>query len=97
MMIATGYVRTFDRLGRIVIPMQTRKLLGIGKLQRIEIFVEDEQIHIKKYNEKCKFCGSSNIKEIFKKVYICKKCSNDLRRSDNYGILKNNLEIKMTK
>jgi len=97
MMIATGYVRTFDKLGRFVIPKKTRKLLGISKLQPLEIFVKDQQIRIEKYTEKCKFCGSKNIQEIFKKVYICKKCSSDLRRSDNYEILKNDFNLKIIK
>ena len=97
MLKATGYVKRFDTLGRLQIPIELRKKIGIYYHQEIEIYQENQYIHIRKYKNSCKFCGSKNIKEIFKKVYICKKCSSDLRRSDNYEILKNGYNLKIIK
>lgn len=49
-MKATGIVRKIDELGRIVIPMEIRRTLGIGEKDPIEIFVGDnEEVILKKY------------------------------------------------
>lgn len=48
-MKATGIVRKTDQLGRIVIPMELRKKLGIGENDPLEIFVEEDMIILKKY------------------------------------------------
>jgi AbrB family transcriptional regulator, transcriptional pleiotropic regulator of transition state genes len=50
MMKATGIVRKTDQLGRIVIPMELRKKLGIGENDPLEIFVEEDMIILKKYH-----------------------------------------------
>lgn len=48
-MKATGIVRKTDQLGRIVIPMELRKKLGIGENDPLEIFVDEDMIILKKY------------------------------------------------
>ena len=48
-MKATGMVRKVDPLGRIVIPKETRDVLGIHIKDPLEIFVEDDLIILKKY------------------------------------------------
>lgn len=48
-MKSTGIVRKVDELGRIVIPMELRRTLGIGQKDALEIFVQDDQIILKKY------------------------------------------------
>lgn len=50
-MKATGYVRHFDDLGRIVIPKEVRKKVKIQDFSAMEIFVNDKnEIILKKYN-----------------------------------------------
>ncbi|TKI45569.1 AbrB/MazE/SpoVT family DNA-binding domain-containing protein [Bacillus mycoides] len=48
-MKSTGIVRKVDELGRVVIPMELRRTLGIVEKEPIEIFVEDEKIVLQKY------------------------------------------------
>lgn len=48
-MKATGIVRKTDQLGRIVIPMELRKKLGIEENDPLEIFVDEDMIILKKY------------------------------------------------
>ena len=49
-MKATGIVRKVDELGRIVIPMEIRRNLGIAEKEPLEIFVDDDgHIILKKY------------------------------------------------
>lgn len=43
-MKSTGVTRRVDELGRIVIPKELRRTLGIVEKDPIEIFVEDEKI-----------------------------------------------------
>ena len=54
---ATGIVRRVDELGRIVIPIELRRTLGIGEKDSVEIFVDDEQIVLRKYEPACIFTG----------------------------------------
>ena len=49
-MKSTGIVRKIDELGRVVIPMELRRTLDIDVKDSIEIFVDGEQIILKKYN-----------------------------------------------
>lgn len=43
-------IRRIDELGRIVIPKDIRKKLHIKDSEPLEIFIEDKEIHIKKYS-----------------------------------------------
>ena len=48
MMKSTGMVRRVDELGRIVIPIELRRNLGIDEKDSLEIYVEEDQIILKK-------------------------------------------------
>ena len=49
-MKTTGIIRRIDDLGRIVIPKELRKTLRIKNGESLEIFVEGEDIILKKYS-----------------------------------------------
>lgn len=59
-MKATGIVRKTDQLGRIVIPMELRKKLGIAENDPLEIFVEEDTIILQKYlpDKTCMLTGT---------------------------------------
>ncbi|PWA12110.1 transition state regulator Abh [Pueribacillus theae] len=48
-MKSTGIVRKVDELGRVVIPVELRRTLGIEVKDNIEIIVENDRIVLKKY------------------------------------------------
>ena len=48
-MKSTGVVRRIDELGRIVIPKEIRRNLGIRDGENIEIFTDNDSIILKKY------------------------------------------------
>lgn len=77
-MKSTGVVRRVDELGRIVIPIELRRNLDIGEKDALEIYVEGNQIILKKYEPSCVFC--SNAREIsnFKGKNICNICLSEL-------------------
>ena len=43
-MKSTGVVRKVDELGRIVLPIEIRKVLDINQKDAIEIFTDDDKI-----------------------------------------------------
>ena len=49
-MKATGIVRRIDDLGRIVIPKEIRRNMGIREGEAMEIFLEDNYVCFKKYS-----------------------------------------------
>ena len=73
-MKSTGIVRKVDELGRIVLPLELRRTLGIEEKDRIEIFVDGESIILRKYQPACIFCD--NAKDIinYKGKNICPDC-----------------------
>lgn len=59
-MKATGLVRSVDELGRVVLPIELRRNLDINSRDSVEIFVEDNNIIIRKYEPGDIFNGSIN-------------------------------------
>ena len=59
-MKSTGIVRKIDDLGRIVIPKEIRKSLNIANNDDIEIFIEDNNIILKKYSYLYNYKEESN-------------------------------------
>ena len=57
-MKATGIVRHVDELGRVVLPIELRRMFGIEGKDGMEIFVEDDVIILRKYRPGCELCGS---------------------------------------
>ena len=65
-MKATGIVRKVDELGRVVIPKELRDTLGIGIKTPLEIFVDNENIILKRYSpyNACQITGEVSEKNI---------------------------------
>lgn len=78
----TGIVRKVDELGRIVLPVECRRVMEIENRDALEVFVEDNMIILKKYEPACVFCGESRNIESFKGKNICPACVKSLARYD---------------
>lgn len=74
MMKSTGIVRKVDELGRVVIPVELRRTLGIGEKDALEIFVDADKIMLKKYEPACIFCGNADQVIHFKGKIVCMDC-----------------------
>ncbi|KAB2951287.1 AbrB/MazE/SpoVT family DNA-binding domain-containing protein [Heliorestis acidaminivorans] len=74
-MKSTGIVRKVDELGRVVIPMELRRIMGIAEKDGLEIYVENEKIILKKYEPACVFCGSAVQIQDYKGKMVCRKCA----------------------
>ena len=73
-MKSTGIVRKVDELGRIVLPSDLRKSLGIEVKDSLEIYTSGDSVILKKYLPACVFCGEANDIITFKGKNICKNC-----------------------
>jgi stage V sporulation protein T len=50
-MYCTGIVRRIDDLGRVVIPKEIRRTLGIKEGDPLEIYTDNDTVIFKKFNE----------------------------------------------
>ena len=73
-MAITGIVRRVDPVGRVVIPMEIRRTLGISPGDPMEILVQGEEIVIRRFAEVCAFCGNKKNLKSFKGRKICETC-----------------------
>lgn len=77
-MKSTGIVRKVDELGRIVLPIELRRTLEISEKDSLEIYVEGEQIILKKYEPACIFCNNAANVIVFKGRNVCENCVRDM-------------------
>ena len=77
-MKATGIVRAVDELGRIVLPIELRRNLNINEKDALEIYVNDDNVVLRKYEPACTFCGSTENIVDFKGKKVCQECCNTL-------------------
>ena len=73
-MKSTGIVRKVDELGRIVLPIEMRRTLGIDVKDPLEMFTDKETIILRKYSPACVFCGSTEGNIEYKGKRVCKNC-----------------------
>jgi len=60
-MKATGIVRRLDELGRVVLPIELRKIMHIKDRDSLEVFVTHDSIILKKYEPACIFTDESDL------------------------------------
>lgn len=73
-MKATGIVRKIDDLGRIVLPMELRRVLGLEEGASLEIFTEEDTIVLRRYQPVCVFCGSRKDLVTYRRQCVCEDC-----------------------
>ena len=80
MMKSTGVVRKIDDLGRIVLPIELRRTMGINEKDALGIYVDGDKIILKKYEPACIFCD--NVEDVvnYQGKNICKGCLGELTK-----------------
>lgn len=73
-MKSTGIVRKVDELGRLVLPIELRRNLRIDEKDPLEIYVNGDQVILKKYEPSCIFCGKGEAVLSYKDKNICRSC-----------------------
>lgn len=79
-MKSTGIVRPVDSLGRIVLPIELRRVLGINEKDQVEIYTEGDTIVLRKYQPTCVFCHSEHNLVDFKGLNVCEECKKEISR-----------------
>lgn len=78
-MKTTGMIRQLDSLGRIVLPIELRRTLGINTKDMLEILVEGNSVILRKYEPNCHFCGGSSGLSAYKDKLICRRCLKEIK------------------
>ena len=78
-MKSTGIVRKVDELGRIVLPIEMRRTLNIEEKDSLEIYVEGDNVILRKYQATCIFCESTKNLLNFNSKNICPDCLKKLK------------------
>ena len=73
-MKSTGIIRKVDDLGRIVLPIELRRVLDISERDELEIFMENDRIVLQKFEPACVFCGSMRNLIVYRGKNVCKDC-----------------------
>lgn len=77
-MKSIGIVRKIDELGRIVLPIETRRQLELEPRDGVEIFVDEDMVILKKYQPCCIFCNEGSDITMFRGKKVCRKCISEL-------------------
>ena len=80
-MKSTGIVRPVDSLGRVVLPVELRRALGIEYKDLIEIHVEGNSIILRKQTDSCAICGGKGTIDVGDKK-ICSRCLKTIKAID---------------
>lgn len=78
-----GLVRKVDTLGRIVVPIEVRRMLDIDIHDPVEMFMEGDAVIVKKYSPHCIFCGKSDDITEYKGKRICRRCMKEIVYESN--------------
>lgn len=79
-MNSTGIIRTLDNMGRVVIPREIRKQLDMTDgADSFEIFMDGDNIVLKKHKPFCVFCKSQEDSIEFENQTVCKSCIEKLQ------------------
>lgn len=79
-MKSTGIVRKVDELGRVVLPIELRRTLGIDIKDAVEIYIDGDAIMLKKYVPGCVFCNNVDKLIEFEGHHVCSECAVKLIR-----------------
>ena len=88
-MVSTGMARKVDDLGRIVLPVEMRRMFGIRPGDELEIAVDRGAIMLRKIESRCVFCGDDGTTlRLYREKRVCASCTQELRL-DSQGELVN--------
>ena len=79
-MRSLGMVRKIDELGRIVLPIETRRLMDLQAGDGVEIFSKKDRVILQKYAPACIFCGEAEDVITYKNKRVCRNCAKELCR-----------------
>ena len=79
-MKSTGIPRKVDDLGRIVVPVEFRRLLNIHEGDELEVTVEGGRLVLTRVDPACALCGGTTELHPFRDRHVCATCLGELPR-----------------
>ena len=74
-----GIVRPLDSIGRLMIPIEARRELGITPGDKVHIYLDNGKVVVEKYKRTCYICGQNcSSFSIVKDKRICENCRRDI-------------------
>lgn len=75
-------VRLIDELGRLVLPIEARKVMEWGEKTPVEIWVSptNDEIVLRRHIFACNYCGSTESLKEYQKRYICPDCQAEISK-----------------
>ncbi|MBC7336311.1 MAG: AbrB/MazE/SpoVT family DNA-binding domain-containing protein, partial [Clostridia bacterium] len=67
-------VRRLDGLGRLVLPSELLRTMDVRPGDPFELFVDQDQIVLRKYQPGCIFCGRRGDLISFQNKRVCREC-----------------------
>ena len=77
-MKSIGMARKVDDLGRIVLPIELRRQLGIRAGDELDIAVDGSTVLLHKIESRCVFCDSMTELRGYREKQICSDCVGEL-------------------
>ena len=77
-MKTSGIIRRIDDLGRVVIPVEMRRVLDMGEREALSISLENNAIVLRRAHAGCVFCGSGKDVMDFRGKLVCPRCARQL-------------------
>ncbi|EJV82102.1 AbrB/MazE/SpoVT family DNA-binding domain-containing protein [Bacillus cereus] len=87
----TGIARKVDELGRVVIPVELRRTLGIAEGTALDFHVDGENVILRKQEKSCFVTGEvseSNLELLDGRMFLSKEGANEL-----LGILEKSVKV----
>ncbi len=78
-----GIIRKVDELGRVVLPVEMRRTLGIEERDPLEISLEGENIVLRKVQCVCVFCNGEKELLDYNGKCICSDCRKEIYALDD--------------
>lgn len=79
-MKSSGIVRKVDELGRLVLPVEMRRVLDIAEKDSVEIYVDGDSIILRKFQPFCVFCGENENVLSYEGKHVCASCARKLQK-----------------
>jgi len=77
-MTTSGMARKVDDLGRIVLPVEMRRMFEIQPGDALEIAVENGGIVLRKVETRCVFCNTTDDLRTYRQKQLCAPCAAEL-------------------
>ncbi len=85
-MKSLGMARKVDDLGRIVLPVELRRLFSIKPGDELEISVDEGAVLLRKIEARCVFCDAVEGLRQFRDKQVCTSCAATLGRAAGGGV-----------